>query len=130
MRLTFAENTRPLCHNCWNLPFCPMLLFAVWLTACNNTCFTFTSNPPTGTIGIKASDPSPSCTLAKANGAIRVQIATEPACSSCAGFGKVRRVFVSIRGIEVHPGMAGDEDPADWQKLAPQLVKQPLQVDL
>jgi hypothetical protein len=26
--------------------------------------------------------------------------------------------------------MVGDEDPADWQKLAPQLVKQPLQVDL
>jgi hypothetical protein len=129
MGLTFAENARRLCRYWWNLRYHTALLFAVSLTGCNNTCFTFTSNPPTGTIGIKASDPSPSCTLAKANGAIRVQIGTEPACSSCAGFGNVQHVFVSIRGIEVHPGMAGDEDPTDWQELFPQLVKQPLQVD-
>ncbi len=128
MGLTFAENARPLCRNCWNIPFHAALLLAVWLTGCNNTCFTFTSNPPTGTVG--ASDPSPSCTLAKANGAIRLQMGTEPACSSCAGSGNVQHVFMSIRGIEVHPGMTADDDPTDWQELTPQLAKQPLQVDL
>jgi hypothetical protein len=130
MGRTFAENAQPLCHNSWNIPFHAALLLAVWLTACNNTCFTLTSNPPTGTIGIKASDPSPSCTLAKANGAIRVRMGTQPACSSCAGSGNVQHVFASIRGIEARASMTANDDPADWQQLAPQLAEQPLQVDL
>ncbi len=100
MGLTFAENARPLCRNSWNIPFHVALLLAVWLTGCNNTCFTFTSNPPTSTIGIKASDPSPSCTLAKANGAIRVQMGTEPACSSCAGFAS--RLAGVRRGVRLN----------------------------
>ncbi len=130
MRLTFAENTRPLCHNCWNLPFCPMLLFAVWLTACNNTCFTFTSNPPTGTIGIKASDPSPTCTLTKANGAVRVEAHTDPECTSCLGSSRIQHIFASIRGIEVHPSTTADDYSPDWQELAPQVAEKPLQIDL
>ncbi len=73
MGLTFAENTRSLCRNCWNLAFRAALLFAAWLTGCNNTCFTFTSSPPTGTIGIKASDPKPTCTLTT-SGAVRLTV--------------------------------------------------------
>ena len=131
MGLTFAENARPLCRNCCSLPFHAALLFAIGLTGCNSTCFTFTSNPPTGTIGIKASEPSTTCALAKANGAVRVQMETEPTCSSCAGSGHVQHIFVSVRGIEVHPGTTADGDSPDWQELLPpKLVKQPLQVDL
>jgi hypothetical protein len=59
MGLTFAENAQPICRHCWNLRFRVVLLFVVGLTGCNSACFTFTSNPPTGTIGIKAGDPSP-----------------------------------------------------------------------
>src|SRR5467141_1410125 len=131
MRLTFAENTRPLCHNCWNLPFCPTLLFALWLTACNNTCFTFTSDPPTGTISIKASDPSPNCTLTKANVAVSVEANIDPECTSCSGSSRIQHIFLSIRGIEVHPSTSTEDDSPDWQELLPsELAKQPLQVDL
>jgi hypothetical protein len=130
MGLTFAENARQLCLNFWNLPFCAALLFAVWLTGCNNTCFTFTSNPPTGTIGIKASDPKPTCTLAT-GGAVRLAVQTVPMCSSCSEPGRIQHIFVSIRGIEVHPSMTADNDSSDWQELLPPgLVKEPLQVDL
>jgi hypothetical protein len=131
MGLTFAENTRPRCHNCWSPAFPAAWLFAVWFTGCNNTCFTFTSNPPTGTIGIKASDPSPSCTLTRANGAVRLTVQTVPMCSSCSESGRIQHIFVSIRGIEVHPSTTADDDSPDWQELLPpDLVKQPLQVDL
>src|SRR6266478_6236659 len=131
MGLTFVENTRTLCHNCWNLPFCPTLLFALWLTACNNTCFTFTSNPPTGTISIKASDPSPTCTLTKANVAVRVETHIDPKCTSCSGSRRIQHIFLSIRGIEVHPSTTAEDDSPDWQELLPpELLKQPLQVDL
>ena len=130
MGLTFAESTWPPCRNCWNLPFPAALLFAVWLTGCNNTCFTFTSNPPTGTIGIKASDPKPTCTLTT-SGAVRLTVQTVPMCSSCSESGRIQHIFVSIRGIEVHPSTTADDDSPDWQELLPsEFVKQPLQVDL
>jgi hypothetical protein len=131
MRPTFSENTRQLYRNCWDLPFPAGLLIAAWLTGCNNTCFTITSNPPTGTLGIRASDPSPTCRLTKATAAVRVQLGTEPACSSCAGSGQVQHIFLSIRGIEVHPSTIADDDSTDWLELfPPELVKQPLQIDL
>jgi hypothetical protein len=130
MGLTFAENTRPFCRTCWNPSFGTALLIAVWVTGCNNNCFTFTSNPPTGTIGIRASDPSTTCALTKATSAIRVQMGTEPVCSSCAGSGHLQHIFVSIRGIEVYSSLTTDDDPADWQELTPQLANKPLQVDL
>ncbi len=129
MGLTFAENPRPLCRNCWKLPFHAALLFAVWLAGCNNTCFTFTSNPPTGTIGIKVSDPKPTCTLTT-GGAVRLTVQTVPMCSSCSDSGRIQHVFVSIRSIDVHPSLMADDDSPDWQELAPQFANQPLQVDL
>lgn len=106
------------------------VLFAVWLSGCNNTCFTFTSNPPTGTVEIKAGDPKPTCRLTTVNGAVRVQMRTEPACDSCAGSGHVQHIFLSIRGIEVHPSTIADEDSPDWHELAPQLARQPQRIDL
>ncbi len=130
MGLTFLKKTRPICCKCWNLRFRVALLFVVGLTGCN-TCFTFTSNPPVGTIGVKASDPSPSCTVAKANGAVRLELETEPVCSRCNGAGQVQHIFVSIRSLEVNPGATADDDSPDWQELLPpELVQKPLQVDL
>ena len=127
----FAENTLPRWRNCWNFPFRGALLFSVWLTGCNSTCFTFTSKPPTGTIDIKAGDPKPSCALSKANGAVRLTVQTVPMCSPCSGSSRVQHVFVSIRGIEIHPSTTADDDSPDWQELLPpKLVEQPLQVDL
>lgn len=103
---------------------------AVWLTACNNACFTLTSNPPTGTIGIKASDPKSTCTLTT-SGAVRLTVRTVPQCSSCPESSRIQHIFVSIRGIEVHPSTTADHDSPDWQELLPpELLEQPLQVDL
>lgn len=130
MGLTFAENTRTSRRNFWNFPFCVALLLSVWLIGCNNTCFTFTSNSPTGTIDITAGNPETSCRLAKANGAVRLAVQTVPMCSSCSESGRIHHILVSIRGIEIHPSTTANDDSADWQELAPELVKQPLQVDL
>jgi uncharacterized protein DUF4382 len=108
------------------------MLLAVWLTGCGNTCLTFSSNPPTGTLTIKASNPNPpSCKLATVNGAVRVQMATDPACSSCATSSQIQHIFVTILGIEIHPSTTADDDSPDWQELLPSdLTKHPLQVDL
>ena len=130
MGLSFAENTRPLCRNCWHLPSRAALLFAVGLIGCNNTCFTFSSNPPSGAIGIKASDLKPPCTLTRVNGATRLKMQTVPQCSSCPESFRIEHIFVTIRSIEAHSNSIAGDDSLDWQELAPQLAMEPLQVDL
>ena len=131
MALSIAENTRLSCRNRWNLLLRPTLLLAVSLTGCNNTCFTLTSGPPSSTISIKASDPGPTCTLTRANVAVRVEEHTDPECTACSGSSRIQHIFLSIRGIEVHPSTTAEDDSPDWQELlASELAKQPLQVDL
>lgn len=130
MRLTLLEKTRSVCSKCWNLRVRAALLLVVWFTGCN-TCFTFTSNPSMGTIGVKASDLSSTCTLGKANGAVRLELETEPVCSRCNGPGQVQHIFVSVLSLQVNPSATADDDSPDWQELLPpELVTKPLQVDL
>lgn len=130
MALTWAKNTR-VCHDSWNLRCHVILLLAPLLAGCHNTCFTFTSNPPTSTINIKASNPPPTCTLAKANVTVRLQLAAQSVCSSCPESGQVQHIFLSIQGIEVHASPTADNNSPDWQELLPaEVIQQPLQVHL
>lgn len=130
MRLIFGENSQRLCRDSWNLPFHVVLLSVVWSTGCNNSCFTFTSNPPNGTVNIKVSNAQPSCTLTKATGAVHVVLQTVPPCGSCSESPGIQHLFVTIRSIDIHASSTADDDSPDWQQLAPQLATQPLQVDL
>src|ERR1700720_2504320 len=130
MGLSPARKIRTICRDCWKLRFPVVLLFVVGLAGCN-TCVTFTSNPPTGTLGIVSSDPRPACTLAKMNAAVRLQLAAGPACSSCVGSGEVQHIFISIRGIELNPSATAPNDSPDWRELLPRNFEQkPLQIDL
>jgi hypothetical protein len=118
-------------RRCTHSTFRAALLFAVWMAGCNSTCFTFTSNPPTGTVEIKAGDPKPTCTLTKANGAVRVEAHTDIECTSCSEPSRIQHIFVSIRGFEIQPSTTAGDDSPDWQELLPpELMKQPLQIDL
>lgn len=128
MRLMLPEHHQVV-RRYWNLPFI-VVYFAVWLTACNNACFVFTSNPPNGSIKIKLSDLSPTCRLDKANSAVRVRLSTEPMCASCAA-SDVQHIFLGIQGIAVHPNPIADAASAEWEELLPpRLVDEPLQIDL
>jgi len=112
----------------WKLMFV-WPLFGISLTACNDTCFIFTSNPPTGTINIKAGDPKPTCMLTKANGAVRVLTRTASTCESCPPSARIAHLFVSLRGIEVHPSANADDASPDWQELVQHLLDQPPRFD-
>src|SRR5215469_5392423 len=132
MRLTLAESTRGR-SNWRNLASHFVLLLVVWLAGCNNTCFTFISNPPTGTIGITVSNPGPVCALTKAKGVVRVQLVSEPTCNSCpgSGSGQVQHVYLRIRSIAVHTSPTADDNSPDWQELLPrEVARQTVQVDL
>ena len=130
MGLNPARIIRRISRNCWNLRIHVALLFVFGLAGCN-TCVTFTSNPPTGTLGIVASDPRPVCNLPKMNAAVRPQLAAEPVCSSCVSSGQVQHIFLSIRGIELNSSATARDDSPDWQELLPaELEQKPLQIDL
>jgi hypothetical protein len=127
----------PLVRNSWTrggyvskLHLLGLLLFGFSFTGCNSTCFIFTSNPPTGTIDIRAGNPPSACTLAMTNGTVRVLTHTVSTCTSCSASSRIAHIFVSLRGIEVHPSAIRDAAASDWQELMPLLHDQPLQFDL
>ena len=130
MALALAKNSRARYSHIWKLLLLALPLFGILLMGCNNACFIFTSNPPAGTINIKAGDPKPTCMLTTANGAVRVLTHTASACSSCSASSRIAHIFVSLRGIEVHPSAIADDASPDWQELIPRLRGQPLQFDL
>jgi len=39
-------------------------------------------------------------------------------------------IFVTVQGIEAHPNAMAPEDSPDWEELAPELVREPMQIDL
>ena len=121
---------RTILRDYWILQFPFMLLFAFGLAACN-ACVTFTSNPSIGTIGIVSSDPRTACTLTKMNAAVHPQLTVEPVCNSCATSGRVRHIFLAIRGIDLNSNASASDDSPDWQELLPESsAEEPLQVDL
>ena len=128
MLLPFVTGARPASRGAWFL-LPALLFFAAALTGCHNTCVAFTSNQG-GTLQIKAGSTPPSCTLSKANAAVRVALHAAPTCQACAPSSRIAHIFVSLRGIELHPSTIADDASPDWLEVAPQLVKQPLQVDL
>src|SRR5712675_789693 len=100
MALPLAKNSRAQCRPVWKL-LLTLPLLGVSLTGCNNTCFIFTSNPPTASL-----------------------------CESCSSSSRIAHLFVSLRGIEVHPSAIADDASPDWQELMRQLPGRPLQFDL
>jgi hypothetical protein len=131
MALTLAKNSRARYSHVSKFLLLAVSVFGISLTGCNNTCFTFASNPPTGTINVKAGDAKPACTLTTASGTVRVLTHTVSTCNSCSTSSRIAHIFVSLRGIEVNPSAIADDASSDWQELlAPEFVAQPLQVDL
>src|SRR5262249_56046971 len=43
---------------------------------------------------------------------------------------RIKHIFVTIRGIDVHEGLVPDDSKPDWQELVPQLANEPRQIDL
>jgi hypothetical protein len=125
-----TRRIRTICHGCWILRIPAVLLFVAGLTGCN-TCVTFTSNPPMGTLGIVSSDPKPVCMLPKVTSAVRLHMSAEPVCSSCGGSGHVQHIFLAIRSIELNSSATASDDSSDWQELLPAGIEQnPAQIDL
>jgi hypothetical protein len=96
-----------------------LLCSAAATTGCNNYCVSGVINPPTGTIQVNTCPPS------QANATVRISIHPSATSSTESGSIGFRHIFVTIIGIE-----ASSEVPAEWQELAPDLERNPVQIDL
>ena len=129
MALPLAKNSVVRWRYAWTLPLV-LPLFGIPLAGCNDTCFVFSSNPPTGTINVKAGNPSPTCMLRKANGTVRVVARTVPTCESCPASTRIVHLFVRVVGIEVNPSAVADDAAPDWQEVMQRGPDQPARFEL
>ena len=130
MALTLAENDWAHPVRVWTSLLLAFLCFGTFPAGCSDTCFVFISNPPTGTVIVKAGDSKSSCMLATATGELRVLMHTVSTCSSCPASSQIAHIFVSLRGLEIHPIASADDASPDWQELMPKPSDQPIQFDL
>jgi hypothetical protein len=110
------------------LPFrllCAGLLLCVSLVGCGDTCFVIIGIFP----NTSSSNP-PSCKLGAGGGTVNIRVNSELASSATPIVPNLQHIFVTLRGIDVHPSALAADDSPDWQKLAPELEDQPVQIDL
>jgi len=110
--------------------FSAVIVGSAALAGCTNFCFVGVANNGNGTVGISAGNPPPACSLNQANGNVRVLALKSPACEACTASARVEHVFVTLRGIQLHPSSLADSDSADWVDLIPALKSAPRQIDL
>jgi len=107
--------------------FLGALFFCAISIGCDNSCVIFVSNPSNGTISVNAS----TCSLNKvANATVRVRLVAAKTPVATQGPADVQRIIVTIQGVEARLASTGNEISPDWQELAPELAKNPVQVDL
>ena len=121
MALPLVSNDWPRSGRVWTFPLLTLFSFGILLAGCSNTCFVFISNPPTGTINIKTGDFKSGCMLVTTNGDVRVLTQTVSTCSSCSASSQIANMFVSLRGIKIHPIATADDALLNWQELMPKL---------
>ena len=113
-----------------NTACCATALTAIALIGCGNSCYVGIFNNGNGHVIVAGGSPPPPCSFNGANGAIRVVALRVPVCELCTAAARADHVFVTLRGIQLHPDTAIGLDAADWLEIAPQLAKEPRQIDL
>jgi Domain of unknown function (DUF4382) len=103
------------------------LLFPLALLGCDtNSCILIVSNPGSG--GGTISGNGPNCSLNTTTMSMRITSSLPPLAPE--GQPRIQHVFVTLRGIEANSSATADENSPGWQELAPNLSKEPIQLDL
>ncbi|MFZ0885314.1 MAG: DUF4382 domain-containing protein [Candidatus Acidiferrales bacterium] len=66
----------------------------------------------------------------QAKGSVRPRITTSFTAPTGITPTRIAHIYLTIQGIEANPSASAVDDSPDWQELAPQLAKQPTQIDL
>lgn len=107
-----------------------VILAALGVCACSNSCFVGFSNNGNGGLIIAAGSPPPTCSLMLTHGMVRVKVVPTVRCAFCLDTVRAEHLYVALRGLQLHAGAIADADSADWVELAPHLADEPLPMDL
>jgi Domain of unknown function (DUF4382) len=105
-----------------------VILAALVVAGCGNSCFVATSNSGTGRVVVKAGDPPPTCSLSMGMGMMGAMAVKSVGCTNCTAAARVEHVLVTVRGVQVRA--TNGRNGGDWIELAPRLVNQARQMDL
>lgn len=107
----------------------PILFCCASLAGCDNSCVLFVSNPGGGTLSVSANNGTCHIT-AQPTGNVRLRFSGSSSRIETWREAGIEHVFVSIREIDAHLGLAYGEDSSGWQELASNLKERPVQIDL
>jgi len=102
------------------------VLFCLALNGCSGDyCIVGIFNPT----GIVTGTNNP-CVNNKVMGNVSVRITSAVATTGGPMAPNLVHLFVTLQGIEAHPSAMASEDSRDWEELAPDLMREPMQIDL
>ena len=102
------------------------VLFCFALNGCSGDyCIVGIFNPT----GIVTGTNNP-CVNNKVMGNVSVRITSAVATTGGPMAPNLVHLFVTLQGIEAHPSAMAPEDSRDWEELAPDLMREPMQIDL
>jgi hypothetical protein len=105
---------------------CAVVFMCVALTSCvGHYCIMGVFNPGSTITGNNGE-----CVNNKAMGNVSVRVTTAAASADGPMVPNLLHLFVTVQGIEAHPNAMAPEDSPDWEELAPDLVREPMQIDL
>jgi len=70
------------------------------------------------------------CTINKLMGTLSMRITSAAVSSDGPMAPNFLHLFVTLKGIEAHPDAIAPENSPDWEELAPDLAREPRQIDL
>lgn len=105
----------------------PAVLLCAFLCGCDNSCFVFVSNPSGGTLSVNTS----TCRISNDPAAsVRVRLSAPSERSEAWRRAGIEHVYLTVREVDARLSVAYGDGSAGWQEIAPNLRKQPLQIDL
>jgi hypothetical protein len=100
------------------------------LTSCGTTCVAGIFANGNGVILVKNSTPPPPCPFSTAMGVMNVAADKSQICETCTASSQAKHVFVTLKSVQLHSESPDSPNDPQWLELAPQLLREPHQIDL
>ena len=99
------------------------------LASCGNNCFSGIFPNGTSIVLVKNSTPPP-CHFSTGMGMINVTAVKSQICETCTASSRAQHIFVTLKSIQLHSVFPDPPNYPEWLELAPQLLREPRQIDL
>jgi len=107
-----------------------VVLTCLALTSCGTTCVAGIFANGSGIILVKNSTSPPACPFSTGMGMLNVTADKSRICEICTASIRAQHIFVTLKSIQLRSVFPGSLNNPQWLELAPQLLREPRQIDL